>query len=91
MSNASGYEESSGNVFADLDLPDPEIRLAKAKLARQIARIIDERGWKQTEAAEALGLHQPEVFNIVRGRLRDFSLDQLTAALTRAGSFRPPR
>jgi predicted XRE-type DNA-binding protein len=85
MSDSIDYEESSGNVFADLDLPDPEIRLAKAKLARQIARVIAERGWKQSEAAEALGLHQPEVSNIVRGRLRDFSLDRLMTVLNRAG------
>src|SRR5690349_12648734 len=85
MSDSIDYEESSGNVFADLGLPDPEIRLAKAKLARQIAHVIAERGWKQTDAAEALGLHQPEVSNIVRGRLRDFSLDRLMTVLNRAG------
>jgi predicted XRE-type DNA-binding protein len=85
MSDDIEYEESSGNVFADLGLPDPEIRLAKAKLAHPIAKIIAKRGWKQIEAAEALGLHQPEVSNLVRGRLTDFSLERLMAVLTRAG------
>ncbi len=82
--DANVCEESSGNIFADLELPDPEIRLAKAKLARQIAQVIAERGWQQTEAAESLGLHQSEVVNILRGRLRAFSLDRLMAMLNRA-------
>jgi predicted XRE-type DNA-binding protein len=85
MGDDIDYEESSGNVFADLGLPDPEIRLAKAKLAHQIARIIDEHGWNKAEAAEALGRHQPEVSNLVRGRVRALTLDRLIALLDRAG------
>jgi predicted XRE-type DNA-binding protein len=85
MSDDIDLEESSGNVFADLDLPDPDVRLAKAKLVRQIANIIGERGWPPIEAARALGLHQSDVSSLARGRLRDFSLERLMTVLTRAG------
>ncbi len=46
--------KSSGNVFADLGIPDAEKYLAKAELARQINNIIDKKGWKQNETAEIL-------------------------------------
>jgi len=67
----------SGNVFADLDLSNPEERLAKAKLAMRIQEIIDERGLTQTEAAEVLGVNQPKVSDLLRGRLKGFSTDRL--------------
>ncbi len=78
-------EESSGNVFADLGLPDPEERLAKALLSRQIARLIRARELTQAEAAELLGIKQPDVSNIVRGRLSGWSLERLTRLLNRLG------
>lgn len=43
---------SSGNVFADLGLPEPEELLAKAALVRQISAAISERGLTQAQAAE---------------------------------------
>lgn len=51
-------EESSGNVFADLGLPDAEERLAKADLAIAITREIESRGLTQDEAAEFHGVAQ---------------------------------
>ena len=69
--------QSSGNVFADLGLPDAEEALAKADLARQIARIIERRGWTQGRAAQVLGVDQARVSNLVRGRLEGFSTDRL--------------
>src|ERR1700682_2626973 len=50
-------EASSGNVFADLELPDPEECLAKANLVQRIAEVIAER--KLTQAAAILGVDQP--------------------------------
>ncbi|MBA4158614.1 MAG: XRE family transcriptional regulator [Gemmatimonadetes bacterium] len=76
-------EESSGNVFADLELPDPEERLAKAILSRQIDKEIQARGMTQAQAAELLGITQPDVSNIVRGRLSGWSLERLTRLLNR--------
>ncbi len=85
VSNETGVEieVSSGNVFADLGLPDPDAALAKAKLARQIAAIIEQRGWTQVHAATVLGIDQPKVSALVRGRLRDFSTDRLLRLLAR--------
>lgn len=72
---------SSGNVFADLGLPDPEGLLAKAELVRQIDEIIHERGLSQTQAAAILGIDQPKVSALLNGRLSGFSMDRLVRFL----------
>ena len=69
--------EGSGNVFADLGLPEPEELLAKAELAARIGRIIKSRHLKQEEAASVLGTTQPNVSNLIRGRISGFSLERL--------------
>jgi predicted XRE-type DNA-binding protein len=74
--------ESSGNVFADLGLPNPEERLAKAELARQIRRIIAERDLTQAQAGAVLGLAQPNVSNLLNGRLKGFSVEKMMEYLT---------
>lgn len=71
------YIVGGGNVFADLGLADPEEALAKAKLAHQIGEIIADRNWTQARAAEVLGIDQPTVSALLRGRLDDFSTDRL--------------
>lgn len=82
---AVNVEESSGNVFEDLGLPNADERLAKALLSREIARIIDERGLTQTAAADLLGAAQPDISNIIRGRLSGFALERLTRYLNALG------
>lgn len=69
--------ESSGNVFADLELPEPDEALAKADLAARICDIIAEQGLTQRQAAELLGIDQPKVSALIRGRLDGFSLGRL--------------
>jgi len=71
------FEESSGNVFADLGLPNPEECLAKADFAIQINKLIKKRKLKQKEAAALLGLDQPKVSALSRGRLSGFSIERL--------------
>lgn len=73
---------SSGNVFADLGLDEPEEEYAKATLATRIVRIIRERGWSQAQAAAAMGIDQPKVSAIVRMRLTPFSTERLIHFLT---------
>jgi predicted XRE-type DNA-binding protein len=68
---------SSGNVFADLGLPDADEALAKADLARQIVRLIKRRNWTQAQAARAFGIDQPKVSALMRGRLTGFSTARL--------------
>lgn len=75
-------QESSGNVFADLDLPNAEERYAKAMISRAIAKEIHARGLTRAEAAELLGTTQPEVSAVVRGQLSGFSMDRLFRFLT---------
>lgn len=70
-------ETSTDNIFADLGLPNPEEHLAKAKLTVQIIDIIRRRHLTQTEAAEILGIDQPKVSALMRGQLKNFSLDRL--------------
>jgi predicted XRE-type DNA-binding protein len=69
--------QSSGNVFADLGLPDAEEAHAKALIASRICEIIAERKLTQTEAAAMLGVDQPKVSSLMRGKLSGFSSDRL--------------
>lgn len=75
-------EESSGNVFADLGLPNPEECLVKADLAIQINRLIKKRKLKQKEAAKLLSLDQPKISALGRGRLSGFSVERLFRLLS---------
>ena len=75
MSEEIGYTVSSGNVFADLGFEQPEEELAKAQLVGRIARLIEERGL--TQAADMLGLDQPKVSALLRGRFGGYSLERL--------------
>jgi predicted XRE-type DNA-binding protein len=77
MSDRIEYTVGSGNVFADLELPDPEERLAKAKLAYQISKLVESCGWTHAEAAKALDLEPPDVSALLGGRLAEFSLERL--------------
>ena len=78
-------ERSSGNVFEDLGVPESAEMLAKAELAARIAEIIAERRLTQAAAAKALGIDQPSVSDLVRGRLRGFSSDRLFRFLNALG------
>lgn len=69
--------ESSGNVFADLEVADPDEALIKAELARAISGIVSGRRLSQSQAAELLGVDQPKVSALMRGRLTGFSVDRL--------------
>ncbi|MBN3911050.1 MAG: XRE family transcriptional regulator [Nostoc sp. NMS1] len=77
MSNENDVYISNGNVFADLGLSNPEERLIKAELARKISEIIANRQLNQVQAAEVLGIDQPKISALSRGKLKDFSIDRL--------------
>ena len=76
---------SSGNVFADLGLPDADDLLAKANLALHIRRAIETRKLTQLQAARLLGIDQPKVSSIINGRLEGFSTDRLLRFLNDLG------
>jgi predicted XRE-type DNA-binding protein len=79
------FTESSGNVFADLGLPDADELYAKATLSLIIARMIRDRGLTQAEAAKLLGTTQPKISELVRGRLAGFSMERLFRYLNALG------
>jgi len=72
---------SSGNVFADIGIKNPEEYMAKAKLASQINKIIKDK--TQKAAAELLGLDQPKISDLACGRLTGFSITRLIALLNK--------
>jgi predicted XRE-type DNA-binding protein len=74
--------ESSGNVFADLGLPNPEQELLKAQLTLQIYTILKGSGMKQVEIAKILGVQQPQVSLLMRNRAGNFSVGRLMEFLT---------
>ena len=78
-------EEGSGNVFADLGLPNPEERLAKADLAIRIAGIIRARRLTQASASRILKIDQPKISRLLRGKLSGFSTERLMQFLTLLG------
>jgi predicted XRE-type DNA-binding protein len=80
-----GFEEGSGNVFADIGVRHPEESLVRAKLAKQIAEIIQQRELNQSQIAAILGVDQPKVSKLVRGRISGFSSDRLLGFLTALG------
>ena len=85
MNDSIKAEKSSGNVFADLGVADPNEALAKAELARQISEIISSRHMSQKEAAAVLGIDQPKVSALLRGRLSGFSTERLFRFLNDLG------
>ena len=84
-SQKAKIERSSGNVFADLGLPDAETYLLKAELVTRIDRIIRQRGLKQIEAAKLLGLSQPDVSRLMRGDFQEYSMERLFRLLNALG------
>jgi predicted XRE-type DNA-binding protein len=81
----TGVLESSGNVFADLGFPNPEREQLKARLTLEIYRIVKERGLTQAQAGTILGIRQPHVSSLMRGRSGVFSVERLMEFLTALG------
>lgn len=75
----------SGNVFADLGLPHPELEQAKLDLAIAIKRAIERRRLTQVEAARLAGESQPNISNVVSLRLARFSGERLLRILVALG------
>lgn len=80
-------QRSSGNVFTDLGFPKEEAAhlLIRADLMSQLKGVIEKRRLTQKEAAEALGVTQPRVSDLVRGKIHLFTIDTLVEMLTHLG------
>lgn len=79
---AERITQSSGNVFADLGLPNSEQELIKAQLTLQIYSILKDSGMTQVEIAKILGVKQPKVSLLLRNRSGNFSVGRLMEFLT---------
>jgi predicted XRE-type DNA-binding protein len=74
--------KGSGNIFADLDLPNPEQRLLKASIVAELFRLIKDRGLTQVKAAKLVGVTQPDLSHLLRGDFDDYSAERLMKMLT---------
>lgn len=78
-------ERGSGNVFADVGIANPELALAKAELVRRIRDLLAVQKLTQAQAAALLGLDQPKVSALLRGRVEGYTIDRLFRFLAALG------
>ena len=75
------------NVFQDLgfDPEESENLRVRADLMIELSKLIEVKGWTQEEAAEIMGVSQPRISDLVRGKIDRFSIDSLVSMLGSAG------
>jgi predicted XRE-type DNA-binding protein len=78
-------ETSSGNVYADLGLPDAQEMLVKAQLAQKISELMQNRRLTQVAAAKLFGMTQPKVSALLRGQFRGISEAKMIDCLNKLG------
>jgi predicted XRE-type DNA-binding protein len=86
MARRSRVTKGSGNIFADLGLENSLEHLVKARLVMLIGRIVESNNLTQTQAATMMGLRQPDVPKLLRGRFEGFSLERLLFFVRSLGS-----
>jgi len=85
MANGTSVQEGSVNVYADLGLAESEDMLVKARLVTKIGDLIRQRALTQQQAANLLGLTQPKVSRLLKGKFRGMSQRRLLECLTLLG------
>lgn len=83
MTQEPVFEESSGNVFADLGFEDADELFTRGKIGIQVLRILKQRNLKQRQISELLGIPQPEVSHLMKGEFQRFSEGKLLTFLKR--------
>lgn len=83
MTQEQIFEESSGNVFADLGLDDADELLTRGKIGIQVVRLLQRRNLKQQEITKILGITQREVSDLMKGEFQQFSEGKLLNFLKR--------
>lgn len=81
--NGIDYVEGSGNVFADLGLPNADELYLRASLGTEIVKIIRKKGYSQKETAKILGVKQPEVSALLNAKFQRFSQEKLISFLNK--------
>ena len=79
---AETVEMGSGNVFADLGLPDPDERRLRVQLATRLNDLLQAEGLTQAAAAKRLGVAQPHVSELKNYKLGRFSSERLLHYIT---------
>jgi predicted XRE-type DNA-binding protein len=74
-------QDASAHIFADLGRPAAEEHYVKAQLVFQIQQIMKARKLRQTAAAALMGITQPDVSNLLRGRFRGYSIERMLSFL----------
>jgi predicted XRE-type DNA-binding protein len=77
------FEIGSSNIFADLGLNEPDELYTRAALGVQVMKILKERSYSQKQAAEFLGIKQPEISAIMCAKFRRFSQERLIGFLNK--------
>ena len=79
--------ESSGNIFKDLGFPphEAQVMLLRAQLAEGLRVWMEREKLTQTKAAKRLGITQPRISDITRGKVELLSLDYLVLLCAKAG------
>jgi len=85
MKDPIEVEISSGNVYADIGLPDAEEMLVKAQLAQKIGELVQNRRLTQAAAAKLFGMTQPKVSALLRGQFRGISEAKMIECLNKLG------
>jgi predicted XRE-type DNA-binding protein len=85
MTEKSIFEESSGNVFADLGLENADELFTRGQIGIQVLCLLKQRNLKQREIGELLGIPQPEVSHLMKGEFQRFSEGKLLVFLKRLG------
>lgn len=83
MTQQKEFYEGSGNVFADLGLPDAEEIYARAKIGFEVWKILQERELKQNEISELLGISESDVSWLINCQFNRFSTEKLIIFLKR--------
>ena len=82
MTRKGKIEMGSGNVFADIGLPDAGPHLLKAQIVSEIYRLATARKLTQAHVGRRLGISQPEVSRMFKGHFREYSIERLMQFLT---------
>lgn len=77
------FQESSGNIFADLGLKDSDELYARAQIGVHVFKILRDKKLKQREMADLLGIAQPDVSHLMNGHFSRFTTDKLLDFLKR--------
>lgn len=77
------FEKSSGNVFADLELPGADELQARATIGCHVIQLLKDKNMKQRELADLLGIKQAEVSHLLNGHFSRFTTDKLLDFLKR--------